>query len=1057
MKNYTLHDTFLIRTPSLPFDGILKEIISTQIKTRQIDALKSVFAQQFMQEAIFLASPSLSEQLLKWLNNKDLSAYDIENLCLSLMRYLIRMSTRCTPFGLFAGCTVGKWGELNAIELTTLSSYKRHTRLDMDCLGNLVQNLSSLEEIQEYILFYPNNSLYRLGDKLRYIDYHYKDKRRIHQIVSISNSEYVSNVIENASNGSTIADLASKLISDDISFDESYSFIKEMIQEKVLISELDAVTTGEEMLNCIIKVLERLEPQSKIATDINISLKDIRSSLSKIDSYSIGNCLPEYEYVEDKLKELKFSFERNMLFQTDMLKPAQKCTMDKRLAGTIRRALEVLNKFTIKSNRSKLQKFKDNFIERYGTNEMSLSMVLDVEVGIGFHQDGENKGIYNAFIQDFRVNNAIEGGSQSIEWNQKESFLLKKLIEAQKEDSYEVCIQDKDIVAFTSNWDDVPDSLSVIGSIISSGKTDKYPKVFIKSANGYATHLLGRFTHLDEDINNWVCDIARQEQALYSEDTIYAEIVHLPESRTGNVLMRKVIRPYEIPYLAKSSVGMDFQIPISDLMVSIQREEIILRSKRLNKRIFPNLGNAHNYSYNALPVYDFLCSLQYQNLRGTLRFSWGRLAGEFKFLPRVSYHNIVLFQATWQLSKNDCLIIINADDSELVEVVTKWRTTLNIPPCILLVESDNELRIDLSNYLSIKVFIKEIKKKQTILIKEFNFTEIDNIVKDTEGYNYTNEFICVFNKQNKEAIKQRFEYEIKGNLIHDRTIHIGSDWLYYKIYCGVSIADDVLIDKIRSLTLFLQKENLISKWFFIRYKDPECHIRLRLQLTEKINLESVNKFIYESLNDFLEQQLISRIQIDTYEREIERYGDKTMSLSESIFCIDSETTLSFLNYNKDSAIDERWLYGLFSMDALLDAFEYKIEDKLRVLNILKVSFTKEFGNSDLLRKRLEKKFEKHNKDIMVYIDTSKSSDGELFLYQFIKEKEVAFKPKAKDIILILNSDFKKIDDLLCSYIHMLHNRLFIADQRKHELILYNFLFKVYQSFESKEKQSKIFQ
>jgi thiopeptide-type bacteriocin biosynthesis protein len=36
-----------------------------------------------------------------------------------------------------------------------------------------------------------------------------------------------------------------------------------------------------------------------------------------------------------------------------------------------------------------------------------------------------------------------------------------------------------------------------------------------------------------------------------------------------------------------------------------------------------------------------------------------------------------------------------------------------------------------------------------------------------------------------------------------------------------------------------------------------------------------------------------------------------------------------------------------------------------------------------------------------------------------------------------------INDLLCSYIHMMINRLFRTQQRKHELVLYDYLFRYY--------------
>ncbi len=440
----------------------------------------------------------------------------------------------------------------------------------------------------------------------------------------------------------------------------------------------------------------------------------------------------------------------------------------------------------------------------------------------------------------------------------------------------------------------------------------------------------------------------------------------------------------------------------------------------------------------------FTSNGNYTHLRGGLGCNWGKLSREFKFLPRISYHNVILFQATWQLAKEDYVSIINVPDDLLVELVTKWRLEWKMPSRILIVEGDNELFIELTSYLSLKVFIKEIKNKQFVTLKEFDFNEINNLVSDTEGYNYTNQFISVFNKRNVDDHKNKFEDSVEEHNC-SRSFPIGADWLYYKIYCGASIADEILINNIKNVVILLQKKELIEKWFFIRYADPKPHIRLRFKLTEKNNVEMIVKHIYETLQNPLQEQLISRIQTDTYEREIERYGSQTIDLSETIFCIDSETTLNFLNYNEILKEDKRWLYGLFSMDALLNAFHYVIEDKIRVLKKLQFSFGKEFGMNDTLRKALNNKLEKHNQVIKSFLDMAETDENTMIFRQFIKDKENAIKPIAKEIIKILKKDNNKIDDLIISYIHMLHNRLFISEQRVHELVLYDFLYKTYQT------------
>ena len=237
-------------------------------------------------------------------------------------------------------------------------------------------------------------------------------------------------------------------------------------------------------------------------------------------------------------------------------------------------------------------------------------------------------------------------------------------------------------------------------------------------------------------------------------DVIYAEIVHLPESRTGNILFRPVLRKYEIPYLAKPAIAEEFRLQLNDLMLSIKGNRIILRSKRLNKEIIPRLSTAHNYSFNALPIYQFLCDLQTQNIRGGVMFNWGALANEFSFLPRVIYKNLIFSLASWKVKKEDIKLMLAIEDDEiLIEKINKWRKKNKIPAYIILDEGDNELFINLENPLMVRTLFSVIKNKDIFQIQEFLFDPETAIVKSDEG-SFNNQFILAFykDKQNSKAI-----------------------------------------------------------------------------------------------------------------------------------------------------------------------------------------------------------------------------------------------------------------------------------------------------------------
>ena len=203
-------------------------------------------------------------------------------------------------------------------------------------------------------------------------------------------------------------------------------------------------------------------------------------------------------------------------------------------------------------------------------------------------------------------------------------------------------LSDEDVKGVEALWDDLPDTMSVMCQILQDQENKR--SVYIKSTGGQsAANLLGRFCHLDEQIFKHTLAITEKETDLHP-DVIFAEIVHLPESRIGNILLRPVLRPHEIPYLAKPGVFGKFELKLDDLYISVKNNRIVLYSKRLNKTIVPRMSTAHNYSgQNPMPVYHFLCDIQHQNERSGLWFSWNEALQKMDYLPRVVSEFLTLF------------------------------------------------------------------------------------------------------------------------------------------------------------------------------------------------------------------------------------------------------------------------------------------------------------------------------------------------------------------------------------------------------------------------------
>ena len=737
---YSPFPSFIFRIPyfSLPqFTEWLTEL------DRSPDYLKEILIHPDIQEAIFLASPVLYEETSKYLED-NLKPKDKEKFFYSVLKYLSRMATRCTPFGLFAGCSVGQIVESTNIRLPDSEQYSRHTRLDMNYLCALAQDITKRKEIKHRLLYFPNNSSYVVGDKLRYVEYKYHSGNRRHSIVAIDYSPYIQCLLATARNGATVEQLAAMLVDDEISHEEAVAFIDELIDNQVLVSELEPSITGPELLDQLIATLEKFDDQQELVA----SLSSLLALLQEIDTQPIGTTLSLYEKIKEQIKALGTTFSEKHLFQSDMLKPCPKAEIDKKITDEIWEAITFLNKISqTKRQETLLDKFATSFYERYEGREIPLAQLLDTEMGLDLRQSGSG-GDVSPLLEGVPFGVRQQEQSASHAWSGFQSLLHRKVIEALMEKHGEIVFTDDDVKNVSGKWDDLPPTMAAMCEVF-TGDSNGPSTIFLHSMGGSgAANLLGRFCHVNEDIYKAVKDIIQEEEQSLPDDKLYAEIVHLPESRIGNILARPVLRPYEIPYLAKSGVDAAFQLEISDLMVSVKNKKFVLRSKRLNKEIIPRLTTAHNYSSpGAMPIYQFLCNLQNQHNRGGIGLFLSGLFDEFPYLPRISYKNVILSLARWHVKPDEIKSIAeNTDTSTAMEALRQWRERTGIPRFVVLPDGDNELFTDTHSLTNLRMLYSVVKKRPQCTLREFPFDMENAILKNQTGA-FTNEFLFAFHKK----------------------------------------------------------------------------------------------------------------------------------------------------------------------------------------------------------------------------------------------------------------------------------------------------------------------
>jgi thiopeptide-type bacteriocin biosynthesis protein len=1051
---------FVLRTPTLPFDTLARWSAMTSTEERRAD-LARIVADPTVREALYLASPELDAQIPAWQKQPESQAgIAVER---SLVRYISRMSSRSTPFGLFASVSIGSVGETTNLVIPPRGEATRHTRLDNDLLFKLCADLAKDRGVRAHLRYRPNSSLYLAAARLRYAEARLVGASRVYHLVAVDRTPYLEALLERARGGATVAQLVEVLVADpEITREEATAFLDEVIDSQILVPELAPAVTGREPTEGIIDTLR--------ATGLDMvaePLADADRALAEIDA-SPSNAPERYKAIEQMLAQrLPTKVEPSRLFQVDMFKTAGEFTISKGLAEEMRRAAQLLHDLAPGGVDSEWTEFRNRFSARYETREVPLLEVLDEESGIGFGETGDSPRAA-PLLADL----AFPGrsGPRRTTLATRDVYLMSLVARALQEGAGEIVLTDEDVAKLT-NPEPTPlaDLIAMQCQLVAANEeafaTGDYQIRVVGCGRGAA--LLGRFCHGSEDVRALTDECLRFEETA-SPDAVYAEIVHLPEGRIGNILLRPVLRGYEIPYLGASGAEADKQIDVNDLTVSIVENRVVLMSKRLGREVIPRLTSAHNYSARSLAVYRFLCSHAGQNL-GQAYWTWG-VANEMPFLPRVRRGRIVLERARWILLRKDLALIeeafgglsgaktteqVRAVRQKVMAAFQEIRQRRKLPRWIVVGDHDNELPVDLDNELLVESAAHLLKGRPVANVFEMIPGPGQMPVHGNEG-SFSHELILMLRKEVRPAAKP----SVFDAPPVQRRFLPGSEWLYLKLYTGRATADALIRDYLAPAVKSAIEQELASLWFFIRYGDPDWHVRLRFygdpaELTGKLL-----PHLHEAFAPASERGLVWKIMLDTYEREVERYGgDHAIDAAEAIFCADSNCALAILeSLEGDAGSDASWRLCLRGIDRLMDDLGLSLPEKLATMTLARDGFGAEVGMDTNLQKQLGEKYRKHKAEITSLLETPADDPEHMFgpAFQMIARRSRANALPVR-LLRVLEADGKlraPVLELAHSFIHMTVNRMIRSAARLHELVLYDLLRRHYDGLIARAKHVK---
>ncbi len=1061
---------FVMRTPLLPIDELIRwgdslgaslalqttqsewEKVVEQDRKRLVERLRSLVRRPRIREALLLASPALVKAMDAWVEG-ELEEEVAEKVQRSLVRYLSRMTTRATPFGLFAGCSTGKIGETTRLVLAPSSQARRRSRLDMNYLSLLVAAVEREPSVRATLHFRPNSTLYRASDRLRYAESRVEGKGRSHHLVALGITDYLERTIACAASGAPIAELARDLVRhcEGVSFDEAEEFVHELIDNQVLRSDLEPAVTGDNPVRGVIRALRRVPEMTEVAD----SLESVASHLEQLDSVAMGEDGEDYADIWRALEKLSIPVDPARTVQVDMVKKTEEAILGRQVIDELKRGAQMLHLLApLPSQETSLAQFRSAFVTRYDTREVPLAEVLDEEIGLGFQRSAGPAASASPLLEGLR----FPGPSQipSVTAGAREHLLATKLHEALQSRSQEIELDAQELEPLAKEErPPLPDAMAITATLFatSTSAVDRGEfRVLIRNVSGPSgALLLGRFCHLEESLDQGVRDHLRAEESI-RPDAVFAEVVHLPEGRLGNVLLRPVLRSHEIPLLGRSGAGDDQQIPLSDLMVSVREGRVVLRSRALGKEVIPRLTSAHNYSGPNIGIYRFLCSLQSQGTTSVPGLNWGPFE-LLPFLPRVSVGRAMLSRARWLVPKEEHGGLRHPKRFVQFQRVQEWRKQRRLPRFVALVEMDHELVVDLDNALSVETFVRLTERRGTLVLREPFPAIEDQCVTSSEG-KYTHELIVPMVRRTPTRPRKPTPDPWSSK---QRQRALGSEWLYAKLFTGESTADLLIREVLAPLHRELVASGHVSRWFFIRY-GPPWHLRARYYGEPTKLIQQALPVLAEAFALANDRGLLWNVEWSTYERELERYGGpRAMELAEGWFHADSEAVFKVLEHcSGDVGLEERWRLCLVGMDRTLRDFGLSLEERLAVVQATRDGFSREFRVDRGFSKQLSTRFRKTRRSLEALLDgETEGRQVRAAGLRAFEQRSQQTRSIFQELGELTSSSAGRVarGDLVASFLHMHANRMIRDSARAHELVLYDYLTQLYRSRYA--RQSKV--
>jgi len=837
--------------------------------------LQQVWAFDGFAASVEVASPALAHRVQEVCEGRRVRRREVRRAVLSVIRYLQRAGSRATPFGLFAGVAPARLRSAPAACFG--AEHHAVARVDAEWLEGVIMGLETCQELWHRLLVVRNNLGFVRHGRLVLGCWQQAGAARGTEPaeVSVRHTEAVQTVLQAAQSPIRLGDLAGKLATD---FPDRPDFVINrmlagLVAQRMLVTKLRPPMTVTDPLAHVLEMLAAVGADTvpEVAGLLS-ELREIHADLTRHNDAASPT----------QGRDLRARASQRMAAISSVERPV---TVDLRLNGSLvlphavareaESTAEALVRLTPHPfGTPAWQDYHRRFCERYGLGALAdVQELLDIDSGLGFP----------AGYRDSRLDHpAVPGLSE------RDVALLGLAQNAAMRQRTEIVLDDSMIADLA-----VGDAAKVRGQPHTELRCRVYAQtpdalgrgefeLAITGASRAAGTTTGRFLDLfaADDRERMFSTYAELPTA--SEDALRVQVSGPPVyPRAENIARSPAVLP-NLLSVAEHHPGGDGVLPLDDLAVSADAEQLYLVSLSRRRPVEPIMFSAVELTNHAHPLLRFLCEIATARTAACAPFSWGA-ASRLPFLPRIRYRRSILSPAMWTLAATD-LPGSAAPWQDWVHSLAAWRDQFHVPASVYLGDGDRRIRLDVHESAHLTVLRTDLERNGHATVREAPDASALGWI-DGRAHDIVIPLAATGRPVPRRSWSGRTLSREHGHLPGS------NDWLYVKLYGHPDRQTAILTTHLPNLLSAWDNE---PQWWFLRYHDSDKHLRLRIRLGNTDFGQTAAR-VAEWTAGLRRLGLVGQVQWDTYYPETGRFGeDAAMVAAESVFAADSAAVIAQL-------------------------------------------------------------------------------------------------------------------------------------------------------------------